>query len=149
MNAVGRLTTPEQFNDIIVKNTPNGIVRISDIGHAELGAETYASELKFSGIPAVGFGVEQLSNANALDVDKQGKVVLEQLAQSFPPGLKYVIAFDTTTVVAEGIHDVVQTLLEAIVIVILVIYFFLQDWRAVIIPAVDDPGIAGGHVRVS
>ncbi len=139
VNAIGRLTTPQQFNDIIVKNTPNGIVRVSDVGHAELGAQTYGSDLKYSGIPAIGFGVQQLSNANALDVDKQGKAVLEELSKTFPPGLKYVVAFDTTTVVAEGIHDVVQTLLEAIVIVILVIYFFLQDWRAVIIPAATIP----------
>ncbi len=139
VNAIGRLSTPQQFNDIIVKSTPNGIVRLIDVGHAELGAETYGSELKYSGIPAIGFGVEQLSNANALDVDKQGKAVLAELSKSFPPGLKYVVAFDTTTVVAQGIRDVVQTLLEAIVIVILVIYFFLQDWRAVVIPAITIP----------
>ncbi len=139
VNAIGRLSTPQQFDDIIVKNTPNGVVRVSDVGHAELGAETYGSDLKFSGIPAIGFGVQQLSNANALEVDKQGKAVLEELSKSFPPGLKYVVAFDTTTVVAEGIRDVVKTLLAAIVIVILVIYFFLQDWRAVIIPAITIP----------
>ncbi len=139
VNAIGRLTTPQQFNDIIVKNTSNGIVRVGDVGHAELGAESYGSDLKFSGIPAVGFGVQQLSNANALDVDKQGKAVLAELSKTFPPGMKYVVAFDTTTVVAQGIRDVIQTLLEAVVIVILVIYFFLQDWRAVVIPAVTIP----------
>jgi len=139
VNAIGRLTTPQQFDDIIVKNTPNGVVRLSDVGHAELGAETYSSDLKYSGIPAVGFGVQQLSDANALEVDRQGKAVLEELSKSFPPGMKYVIAFDTTTVVAESIHDVVITLLEAIAIVIVVIYFFLQDWRAVIIPAITIP----------
>ena len=139
VNAIGRLSTPEQFNDIIVKNTPNGIVRMGEVGHAELGAETYASELKYSGIPAVGFGVQQLSNANALDVDREGKAVLEKLSKNFPPGMKYVIAFDTTAVVAESIHDVVITLLEAIAIVIVVIFFFLQDWRAVVIPAITIP----------
>jgi HAE1 family hydrophobic/amphiphilic exporter-1 len=139
VNAIGRLSTPAEFNDIIVKNTTNGIVRVQDVGHAELGAETYSTDLKFSGIPAVGFGVQQLSNANALEVDREGKAVLAELSKTFPPGLKYVVAFDTTDVVAESIHDVVRTLLEAIVIVILVIYFFLQDWRAVIIPAVTIP----------
>jgi len=139
VNAIGRLTTPKQFDDIIIKNTPNGIVRVGDVGHAELGAEAYGSDLKFSGIPAIGFGVQQLSNANALAVDKQGKAVLAELSKSFPPGMKYVVAFDTTEVVAEGIRDVVKTLLEAVVIVILVIYFFLQDWRAVIIPAITIP----------
>jgi HAE1 family hydrophobic/amphiphilic exporter-1 len=139
VSAIGRLTTPQQFDDIIVKTTANGIVRLSDVGYAQLGAETYATNLKFSGIPAVGFGVQQLSNANALDVDRQGKAVLAELSKSFPPGLKYVVAFDTTDVVAASIHDVVITLLEAIVIVILVIYFFLQDWRAVLIPAITIP----------
>ena len=139
VNTVGRLTTPEEFDNIVLKNTANGIVRVRDVGRAELGAETYSSEAKFRGIPSVGFGVEQLSNANALEVDRLGKAELEDLAKSFPPGLKYVIAFDTTTVVAESIHDVVQTLIEAIVLVIIVIFFFLQDWRAVIIPAATIP----------
>ncbi len=139
VNAIGRLSTPEQFDDIIVKNTPNGVVRFGEVGHAELGAETYSTDLKYSGISAVGFGVQQLSNANALDVDREGKAALLELSKSFPPGLKYVVAFDTTTVVAEGIKDVIKTLLTAIVIVIAVIYFFLQDWRAVIIPAVTIP----------
>ncbi len=139
VNAVGRLTSPQEFDNIVVKNTPNGIVRLLDVGHAEVGAEDYSTDLKFSGIPAIGFGVQQLSNANALDVDKQGKAVLAELAKSFPPGLKYVVAFDTTTVVAEGIRDVVRTLIEAILIVIAVIFFFLQDWRAVIIPAITIP----------
>ncbi len=139
VNAIGRLTTPQQFDNIIVKNTPNGVVRLFEVGHAELGAQDYAQELKYSGVSAVGVGVQQLSNANALQVDKLGKAALLELSKTFPPGLKYVVAFDTTEVVAEGIHDVVVTLLEAIVIVIAVIFFFLQDWRAVIIPAVTIP----------
>jgi HAE1 family hydrophobic/amphiphilic exporter-1 len=139
VNAIGRLTTPKEFDNIVVKDTPNGVVKISDIGYAELGAETYSSDLAYSGIPAVGFGVQQLSNANALEVDREAKAELAELAKSFPPGLKYVVAFDTTTVVGQSIHDVVRTLIEAIVIVIAVIFFFLQDWRAVIIPAVTIP----------
>jgi HAE1 family hydrophobic/amphiphilic exporter-1 len=139
VNAVGRLSTPEQFNRIIVKNTQNGIVLLRDVGYAELGAETYASGLKFNGIETVGIGVQQLSNANALEVDRQAKAALAQLSKSFPPGMKYVIAFDTTTVVGDSIREVVQTLAEAIVIVIIVIFLFLQDWRATIIPAVTIP----------
>ena len=139
VNVVGRLSTPEQFANIVVKNTPAGIVQIKDVGRTELGDETYASSLHFNGIPAVGFGVQQLSNANALQVDRDAKAELETLSKSFPPGMKYVVAFDSTTVVGASIREVIKTLLEAIVIVILVIFFFLQDWRATLIPAVTIP----------
>ncbi|HEX3986046.1 MAG TPA: multidrug efflux RND transporter permease subunit [Acidobacteriaceae bacterium] len=139
VNVVGRLTTPEQFDNIVVKNTPNGIVQIKDVGRAELGASSYASTLTFNGIPAVGFGVMQLSDANALQVDRDAKAELERLSKSFPPGMKYAIAFDTTTIVGASIHEVIKTLIEAILIVIAVIFFFLQDWRATLIPAVTIP----------
>ena len=139
VNVVGRLTTPEQFDNIIIKNTPNGIVQIKDVGHAELGSSSYDSGLTFNGIPATGFAVQQLSDANALEVDRAAKAELERLSKSFPPGMKYAVAFDTTTVVGASIHEVIKTLIEAIVIVILVIFFFLQDWRATLIPAVTIP----------
>ena len=139
VNVIGRLTTPEQFNNIVLKNSPNGIVLLKDVGHAQLGSQTYATDVKFNGVSAVGIGVEQLSNANALAVDSAAKAELERLSKSFPPGLKYAIAFDTTTVVGDSIHEVLVTLAEAIVIVIVVIFFFLQDWRATIIPAVTIP----------
>ncbi|HEX4006303.1 MAG TPA: multidrug efflux RND transporter permease subunit [Acidobacteriaceae bacterium] len=139
VNVVGRLTTPEQFSDIIVKNTPQGIVQIKDVGRAELGAETYSSALRFNGIPAVGIAVQQLSNANALEVDRAAKAELALLSKSFPPGMHAMVAFDTTTVVGASIHEVMKTLIEAIVIVIIVIFLFLQDWRATLIPAVTIP----------
>jgi HAE1 family hydrophobic/amphiphilic exporter-1 len=139
ISAVGRLSSAEQFGDVIVKNTPNGVVQIKDVGRAELGAEDYSTDLKFSGISAVGLGIQQLSNANALEVDQQGQSTLAELSKSFPPGMKYVIAFDTTTVVGDSIREVLITLVEAIVIVIVVIFFFLQDWRATIIPAITIP----------
>jgi HAE1 family hydrophobic/amphiphilic exporter-1 len=139
VNVVGRLTDPEQFGNIILKNTPAGLVRLSDVGRAEVGAEDYGTALNFSGYPAVGLGVQQLSNANALEVDKKAKAALAELAKSFPPGLHYVVAFDTTTVVGDSIREVVKTLIEAILIVIAVIFLFLQDWRATIIPAVTIP----------
>ncbi len=139
VNAVGRLTDPAQFDDIVVKNTVDGIVLLKDVGRAELGAETYSTDLKYDGHSAIGVGVQQLSNANALDVDRQGRAALAQLSKQFPPGLKYVIAFDTTTVVGDSIREVLKTLAEAIAIVIVVIFFFLQDWRATIIPAVTIP----------
>ena len=139
VSAAGRLSTPDEFNRIIIKNTPHGIVQLKDVGHAELGAETYGGQLKFNGIDTVGIGVQQLSNANALEVDRQAKAALAKVSKTFPPGMKYVIAFDTTTVVGDSIREVVRTLGEAIVIVIVVIFLFLQDWRATIIPAVTIP----------
>jgi HAE1 family hydrophobic/amphiphilic exporter-1 len=139
VRVVGRLSDPSQFNDIIVKNTPNGLVQLKDVGHAIVGAEDYSSNLKFQGFTAVGIGVQQLSNANALDVDRDAKAMLKQLSKSFPPGLKYAVAFDSTTIVGDSIHEVLITLGEAIVIVIVVIFLFLLDWRATIIPAVTIP----------
>ena len=139
IRVVGRLTSPRQFDNIILKNTPQGIVQLKDVGHAELGAETYSTDLRFDGQDAVGVGVQQLSNANALDVDREAKAELDKLAKSFPPDLKYVIPVDTTTIIGESIRDVLVTLGEAIVIVIAVIFLFLLDWRATIIPAITIP----------
>jgi len=139
VRVVGRLSSPEEFNNIIVKNSANGLVQLKDVGHAEVGAEDYSTLLEYGGHQAMGIGVEQLSNANALEVDRQAKAVLEQLAKNFPPGLKYAIAFDSTTAVGESIREVLITLIEAIYIVITVIFFFLLDWRATIIPSVTIP----------
>ena len=139
LRVVGRLSEPKEFENIILKNTRNGIVQLKDVGRAEIGAESYDTNLLYSGHEAVGMGVQQLSNANALDVDKAAKAALGDLSKSFPPGIKYVVAFDTTTVVGDSVKEVVTTLEEAIVIVILVIFLFLLDWRATIIPAVTIP----------
>jgi len=139
VRVVGRLSDPVQFDNIILKNTSNGLVLLKDVGHAEVGAEDYSSTLKYNGQVAMGIGVQQLSTANSLDVDRQTKAVLAELKKSFPPGLDYVIAFDTTTVVGDSIREVMWTLGEAILIVIVVIFLFLLDWRATIIPAVTIP----------
>jgi HAE1 family hydrophobic/amphiphilic exporter-1 len=139
LRVVGRLTDPKEFENIILKNTRNGIVQLKDVGRAEIGAESYDTNLMYSGHEAIGVGVQQLSNANALDVDKKAKAALEELSKSFPPGIKYVIAFDTTTVVGDSVKEVVTTLEEAVLIVIVVIFLFLLDWRATIIPAVTIP----------
>jgi hydrophobic/amphiphilic exporter-1 (mainly G- bacteria), HAE1 family len=139
LRVVGRLSEPREFENIILKNTPNGIVQVKDVGRAEIGAENYDTNLLYSGHEAIGVGVQQLSNANALEVDKAAKAALIELSKSFPPGIKYVIAFDTTTVVGDSVKEVVTTLEEAVVIVIIVIFIFLLDWRATIIPAVTIP----------
>ena len=108
-------------------------------GPVELGAETYASVLRFQGRDAVGFGVIALPTANALDVNNGVIAELTRLSKSFPPGLQYSIAFNTTTVVQESIREVLKTLAEAIGLVVLVMFLFLQSWRATIIPALTMP----------
>jgi HAE1 family hydrophobic/amphiphilic exporter-1 len=139
VRVVGRLTSPAEFDNIIVKNSPNGLVLLKDVGHSVVGAEDYSSSLKYAGREAMGIGVMQLSNANSLDVDARTKAALAELSKSFPPGLKYAVAFDSTTVVGDSIREVLVTLGLAIFIVITVIFLFLLDWRATIIPAVTIP----------
>ena len=139
VRVVGRLSSPAEFENIIVKSAPSGLILLKDVGHAEIGAEDYSSSLEYNGFSAQGIGVLQLSNANALDVDAKAKAALAELSKSFPPGLKYAVAFDSTTVIGDSIREVLTTLAEAIAIVIAVIFLFLLDWRATIIPAVTIP----------
>ncbi len=140
VRAVGRLSEASQFDNIILKTGTDGtLVRLKDVGHAELGAENYGTVLRFNGHDAVGLAVTQLPGANALDVDKAAKEELLRLSKNFPPGLKAAVAFDTTTVIGESIRDVLITLLQAIALVIIVIYVFLQDWRSTFIPAMTIP----------
>jgi HAE1 family hydrophobic/amphiphilic exporter-1 len=140
VRAIGRLSEPSEFENIILKAGTNGtLVRLKDVGRAELGAEDYGSILSFDGHEAVGIGVTQLPGANALDVDRLAKQELLRLSKTFPPGLRYAVAFDTTTVIGESIKDVLVTLLQAILLVVFVIYVFLQDWRSTLIPAITIP----------
>src|SRR2546426_8258656 len=140
VRAVGRLSEAAEFDKIILKTGTDGtLVRLKDVGHAELGAENYGTLLRFNGHDAVGLAVTQLPGANALDVDKAAKEELLRLSKNFPPGLKAAVAFDTTTVIGESIRDVLITLLQAIALVIIVIYMFLQDWRITFIPAMTIP----------
>ena len=140
VRAIGRLSDPKEFENIVLKTGTDGtLVRIKDVGRAELGAEDYSSILRFDGHDAVGVAVTQLPGANALDVDRAAKEELRRLSKNFPPGLKYAVAFDTTEVISESIRDVLITLLQAIFLVVLVIYIFLQDWRSTFIPAITIP----------
>jgi len=140
VRAIGRLTEAAQFDNVILKTGADGtIVRIKDVGRSELGAENYGSVLRYNKHEAVGIGVTQLPGANALDVDRAVKAELLRLSKSFPPGLHAAVAFDTTTVIGESIQDVLITLLQAIALVIIVIYLFLQDWRSTFIPAITIP----------
>jgi HAE1 family hydrophobic/amphiphilic exporter-1 len=140
VRAVGRLSEASQFDDIILKTNSDGtLVRLKDVGHAELGAESYSNDLQFNGQDAVGVGVTQLSTANALDVHRLAIAELERLSKSFPPGMHYKVAFDTTDAVGESIRDVVYTVGSAIALVILVIFIFLGDWRTTMIHFIATP----------
>jgi HAE1 family hydrophobic/amphiphilic exporter-1 len=140
VRAAGRLRDSSEFEDVIVKAGRDGtLVRLRDIGAVELGAETYSSLLRFQGLDAVGFAVVALPTANALDIQRGVTSEMARLEQSFPPGLKYNIAFDTTTVVQESISEVIETLAIAVGLVVLVMFLFLQSWRATLIPALTMP----------
>src|ERR1022692_4488699 len=140
VRAVGRLSEPAQFENIILKTNADGtLVRLKEVGRAELGAEDYGTDLQFNGQDAVGLAVTQLSTANALDVHKRALAELERLSKKFPPGMRYQVAFDTTDAVSESIRDVVLTVGSAILLVILVIFIFLGDWRTTMIHFIATP----------
>ena len=140
VRALGRLTEASEFENIILKSGRDGsLVRLKDVGRAELGAETYAANLRFQGVEAVGFGVTQLPTANSLDVERAVTAELDRLAAAFPPGMRYLVSFNTTDVVEASIAEVLKTLVEAIILVVLVIFVFLQTWRSTLIPAITIP----------
>jgi hydrophobic/amphiphilic exporter-1 (mainly G- bacteria), HAE1 family len=140
VTVAGRLTDPHEFEQLVLQRSANGgLVLLRDVGTAELGAEDYSLNLRFDGRDAVGLGVFQQPNSNALQLEAAIRATLSRLAVNFPPSMKYEIAFDPTIAVRESIREVVKTLLEAIVLVIVVIFLFLQDWRATVIPSVTIP----------
>jgi HAE1 family hydrophobic/amphiphilic exporter-1 len=140
VRAVGRMSEPAEFDNIILKRGDGGdLVRLKDVGRSELGAESYSSDLRFNGRNAVGIAVSQLPTANALAVYQATTAELERLSKRFPPGMRHELAFDNTIVVSESIKEVLITLLEAIGLVVLVMFLFLQDWRSTVIPALTIP----------
>src|SRR5919199_1577344 len=140
LQAVSRLTDTSQFEDIVLKTGTDGsLVKLKDVGRAELGAENYSSFLRFRANDAVGLGVYQLPGSNALNVAEEVKAEMARLSKTFPPGMKYQVALDTTLFVEESLREVLKTLFEAIVLVVLVIFVFLQDWRTTLIPAITIP----------
>jgi HAE1 family hydrophobic/amphiphilic exporter-1 len=140
VRAEGRLNDAAQFEDVVVKAGRDGaLVRVRDIGRAELGAESYASDLRFSGREATGLGIQLLPTANALDVYQAVVAEMDRLEASFPPGLRWEMAFEQVSVVRESIVEVLKTLGEAIVLVVLVLFLFLQNWRSTLIPALTIP----------
>jgi HAE1 family hydrophobic/amphiphilic exporter-1 len=140
VRARGRLVEPEEFGDIVLtRNTDGKLVRVKDVGRVELGAESYGTLLRFNGRTGVGLAIFQLPTANALDVRDGVIRELDRLSQQFPPGLEYRTGNDTTLAVRASVNEVVRTLLEAIALVILVIFLFLHGWRSVLITALTLP----------
>ncbi|HVK72493.1 MAG TPA: efflux RND transporter permease subunit [Kofleriaceae bacterium] len=140
VRAIGQLPDAAAFERMVVATGADGtLIQVKDVGRVELGAEDYGTVLRYNGRPAIGIGIFQLPAANALDVQRACIARLQELSATFPPGLRYEIGFDPTSSVREAITEVVRTLVEAIVIVIAVIFVFLQGWRPTIIPALTIP----------
>ena len=140
VRALGRLTEVAQFENVVVKAGADGaLVRVRDVGRAELGAETYSANLRFMGLEASGMGIQLLPSANALAVYQGVMNEMARLERAFPPGLEWRLAFDNVGVVRESIQEVLFTLVEAILLVILVMFLFLQNWRSTLIPAITIP----------
>src|ERR1700736_963730 len=133
--AQGRLVTEEQFGNIVIRAEPNGaFVRLRDVGRVELGAQTYSMTSTFNGKPAAVLAIYQLPGSNAVNAAKGVRELMGQLKQRFPSGLDYSISLDTTLAVTAGMEEIYKTLAEAMLLVILVVFVFLQGWRATLIP---------------
>src|SRR6266446_111347 len=138
--AQGRLTTPEQFGNVIVREAPNGgTVRVKDVARVELGTQDYSMICRLNGQPAAGLAVYQLPGSNAVQTVKGVRKLMAQMKQRFPQDIDYAISLDQSLPVTEGMKEIIVTLLIAIVLVILVVYLFLQDWRATLIPMLAVP----------
>ncbi len=138
--AQGRLVTVKEFEDIVVRaNRDGSVVRIKDVGRVELGAQTYNIAGRYNGHPAAAVLVYQLPGSNALTVAKNARKLMAQYAQSFPAGLLNSVALDTTQAVSASMDEIVKTLVEAMILVLIVVFVFLQNWRATLIPAIAVP----------
>ena len=136
----GRLSTVEEFEQIVIRAEPGGsLLHLGDVARVELGAQSYAGFARLTGQPAVTLGVFQLPEANALEVSQGIRAELKRLSENFPSGVEQMVRYDPTQFVAESISEVMRTLFAAIVLVFLVVYVFLEDWRATLIPAVTIP----------
>ena len=136
----GRLITPEEFGNVILKSEPAGaFVRLKDVARIEKGQRTNNIVAKFNGNPAVGFGIMLTSDANAMQTVSEVQKILSEAEKDLPPGLYYSQIFDSTDYIRASIHEVVETFLEALFLVVLVIFVFLQSWRATLIPLLAVP----------
>lgn len=140
VRAQGRLETPEEFGQVVVRSNPDGsVVRLNDVARIELGAQNYQQLARFGGKPAAIVAVFQSPGSNALAVVDGVKKTMAELKQRFPPDLNCAIGLDTTRSVTEGIREIVETLVIAIILVLLVVFIFLQNWRATLIPMIAVP----------
>jgi hydrophobe/amphiphile efflux-1 (HAE1) family protein len=140
VRTLGRLQTPQEYQSLVIRKNPDSSpVYLGDLGRVEIGAEDDRSFVRFKGINAVGLGVVKISKSNTLDVANGVKAKMAELAQNFPEGLNYQLSFDTSTFISLAIKEVWHSLYLSIFLVILVIFFFLRDWRATLVPAVTIP----------
>jgi HAE1 family hydrophobic/amphiphilic exporter-1 len=136
----GRLETPEQFGDIILRANPDGSnLRLKDVARIDLGAQTYSLTGRYNGNPAAVLACYQLPGSNAVDAAKRLRARIAELSKRFPPDLAYAVSLDTTASVTAGMREILYTLLEALALVVLVVYLFLQGWRATLIPLLAVP----------
>ena len=136
----GRLSSPEAFGDIIVRAQPDGsFIRVKDVARVELGSQSYEGDARLNNDPTAFLVIYQQPDANAMEVAEGVKAEMKNLAKTFPEGIEYVIKFDTTDFIDASINEVVKTLFEAVLLVILVVFLFLQNWRATLIPAIAIP----------
>ena len=140
VRAQGRLLTAEEFGDVVVRANPDGsIVRMKDVARVELGAQSYNQIGRLNGNPSAIIAVYQLPGSNAIDTMNSAKQLMDELKTRFPEDLDYTVSLDTTLAVSEGIKEIVQTLVEALILVVLVVFIFLQNWRATLIPLLAVP----------
>src|SRR5919108_455059 len=140
VRAQGRLLNAEEFGNIVVRANPDGsIVRMTDVARVELGAQTYNQIGRLNGNPSAIIAIYQLPGSNAIDTMNHAKQLMEDLKKRFPEDLDYAVSLDTTLAVTEGIREIVTTLFEALVLVIIVVFIFLQNWRATLIPLLAVP----------
>ncbi|MUL37145.1 efflux RND transporter permease subunit [Gloeocapsopsis dulcis] len=140
LQTIGRLRDANDFEDIVLKAGTDGtLVKLKDVGEVELGAENYSSFASYKGHTSVGYQVIQIPGSNALNIAKAVKAEMQRLAENFPAGLIYDIPYDSSLFVEASFKEVVVTLFQAVLLVVLVIFIFLQDWRTTIIPAITIP----------
>jgi HAE1 family hydrophobic/amphiphilic exporter-1 len=140
LRAISRLKDTSEFEEMILKTGEDGtLVKLKDVGRAELGAENYNTFARYRGKQSAGIGIFQLPGSNALDVARGVKEEMKRLQKSFPPGMNYQVAFDTTQYVEASMKEVLISLLMAIALVVLIIFIFLQDWRTTLIPSITIP----------
>jgi len=140
VRAPGRLETSEQFENIVIRASPGGsILRVKDVARVELGAQNYNMQARLNGKSSALIALYQLPDSNAVDAANGAKNIMEKLKSSFPPDLDYVVALDTTLAVTAGMKEIEHTLVEAIILVIIVVFIFLQGWRATLIPLLAVP----------